>query len=291
MLSVTDLSSYLYCERKLYLQKVFGLREPLKPALVKGSIRHKAHEMLFAGEEEVVCRVSKGMGIIDVELLYREKCSELLRKAISASSEQMAMFDLDPEELFSSALPSVTKEFDERALVVYRFCIEHDAYGKELWEKLEPKIRAELKIVSPDLGLTGIIDHLEVYSSGMVPVELKTGKMPRDGMWPGHRVQLMAYGILLEHHFKKSIKEGFVHYLDAKVKRHLAFNPFMKLEIKEMVDKVSGLLQGKHLPDFTSNKQKCLSCGLKDSCYNEGKMREMVGKIQKLPLSNKNQKV
>lgn len=125
----------------------------------------------------------------------------------------------------------------------------------------------------------------------MVPVELKTGKMPRDGMWPGHRVQLMAYGILLEKHFKTTIKEGFVHYLDAKEKRHLAFNPFMKIEIKEMVEKVNGLFQAKRLPDFTSNKQKCLSCGLKESCYNEAKMREMEGNAQKLPLSNKNQKV
>jgi len=291
MLSVTDLSSYLYCERKLFLQKVFGLREPLKPVLIKGSIRHKTYELIYSGEEKVVGGISPGMGLADVETAYREKCGEVLRKVIADSEERLAMFDLDPEGLFFSVLPSLTKEFDERASVVFRFCTEHNVFGKELWGKLEPKVEAELKIVSPDIGLTGIIDHIEVYSSGMVPVELKTGKMPRDGMWPGHRVQLMAYGILLENHFKTSIKEGFVHYLDAKEKRHLAFNPFMQIEIREMVEKVNGLLQARRLPGFVSNKQKCLSCGLKESCYNEAKMREMEGKVQKLPLSNKNQKV
>ena len=41
MLSVTHLSSYLYCPRKLYLQKVLSIYEPPKEALVKGTIRHK----------------------------------------------------------------------------------------------------------------------------------------------------------------------------------------------------------------------------------------------------------
>ena len=54
MISVTLLSAYMYCPRKIYLTKVLGLIEPPNAAMVKGSIRHNAFENLFKDEDELV---------------------------------------------------------------------------------------------------------------------------------------------------------------------------------------------------------------------------------------------
>lgn len=289
MLSVTDLSSFLYCERKLYLQKVFGLREPLKPALVKGSIRHAAHERVFLGEEGIVSGFTDGLTLEALRGAYRSMCEDELKKTIKENEEKLRRFSLSPEQLFQDTLPLVFEEFSQRADYVFGFGRQHKLWGKELWQQLLPKIRAELKIISPMLGLTGIVDRIEVYPGGVVPIELKTGKSPKDGIWPGHRIQLTAYALLLEEHFKKEIKEGFVYYLDHKERKQVVFNPFMRLEVEELIKQVSLMLGSLTVPDFTAHKNKCISCGIRETCYNGGKIRELVTNREKNSTERKTQ--
>jgi len=50
-----------------------------------------------------------------------------------------------------------------------------------------PILISEQRIGSDKLQLKGIVDRIEVYENGYVPVELKTGKIPKEGVWPGHR--------------------------------------------------------------------------------------------------------
>ena len=46
---------------------------------------------------------------------------------------------------------------------------------------------------------------MEIYENGYVPIELKTGKMPKEGVWPGHKVQIAAYSMLIEEKFKTEV--------------------------------------------------------------------------------------
>ena len=124
--------------------------------------------------------------------------------------------------------------------------------------------------------------QVHVYDNEYVPFELKTGRTPSDGVWPSHRIQLAAYSLLLQEHFNKQIKEGFVVYLDTKEKRHIAMNPFMKEEVKQIVNDIMELLESRELPDFCSNENKCRKCGLKQTCYNE----EEVNNLLKIRISS-----
>ena len=80
----------------------------------------------------------------------------------------------------------------------------------------------------------------------------------------------------MEEKFNTEIKEGFVHYLDVKQKRHIAINPFMRLEVKELIEKVNSLLNSDKIPDFEKNQNKCINCGIKEDCYNETKLNQML---------------
>ena len=117
--------------------------------------------------------------------------------------------------------------------------------------------------------LKGIIDKIEKYEDGIVPVELKTGSMPREGVWPGHRIQIAAYALMLEKKLGKEIKEGVVHYLDPNIRRQVVINPFLREEVKELKDKVRALLDGNEIPAAADNENKCAKCGLKEQCMNE----------------------
>lgn len=276
MLSVTHISSYLYCPRKLYLQEVLGLYEPPKESLVKGSIRHKVHENINLIEEELVKSIRKGVTLSDLKGKYHQKYREILLDAIKQNKEELEQFNILPQNLFKNVWPLILSESETRATTLYNFIQTHKIFGEELWEKLTPKIESELRIESEKLGLKGVIDQIEIYREGFVPVELKTGKSPKEGIWPGHKIQLIAYALLLEEKFNTEIKEGFVHYLDTKEKKHIALNQFMRIEVKELIQKVNTLLDLDKIPDFEKNQNKCFNCGLKEDCYNEKKLKELL---------------
>ncbi|MBI2655520.1 CRISPR-associated protein Cas4 [Candidatus Woesearchaeota archaeon] len=269
-ISVSLLSSYLYCSRKLFLQKVLMLEEqPPKESLVMGTIRHEAYDRINKNEENIVTSITKKLLFEDIEKIYKTEYLKILRKSIADNKKRLEGTSLNMLDAYRKSFPFIMEESKARAANIFNFIEKNNVYGEELWQKLTPKILSELRVESEELRLKGIIDQVHIYENGYVPFELKTGKMPKDGVWPGHRVQIAAYSLLLQEKFRKPVKEGFVYYLDSKEKRHIAINPYMKEEIKQLVDDVISLIESKDLPDFCNNENKCRKCGLRQTCYNE----------------------
>jgi CRISPR-associated protein Cas4 len=276
MLSVTDLCSYLYCSRKLYLRKVFKIYEPIKEVTFKGSFRHEIHDLASKADEETVRSVKTKLSLNEIKELYLLKYKEILRKVIVNNKELLKKFNLKGNDVFAKNMPVIEEEADLRATNVHKTIIDFNVVGDELWEKLTPKIISELRIEDPKLGLKGIIDQIYKYEEDLVPIELKTGKAPRDGVWPGHKIQIAAYALLLEGKFNEQIKEGFVHYLEAEQKRHIPINAFLRLEVKELINKVNTLIKSSEIPNFCGNDNKCRVCGLKETCYNQKEMNKLL---------------
>ena len=282
MLSVTDLCSYLYCSRKLYLQKVLGLYEPLKEVTFKGSFRHEIHDLASKADECIVKSIKQKLSLEEIKELYLLKYKEILRKVILNNKDLLKKFDLKEKDVFARNIPVIEEEAELRANNVHKTIVDFNVVGDELWEKLTPKIISELRIEDPELGLKGIIDQIYKYEEGLVPIELKTGKAPREGVWPGHKIQVAAYVLLLEGKFNQEIKEGFVHYLEVEQKRHVPINAFLRIEVKELINKVNSLVTSLEIPDFCGNDNKCRVCGLRENCYNVKELSKLIKKKQKL---------
>ena len=275
-ISVSLLSSYLYCSRKLFLEKVLLLEEPPKESLVMGTIRHETYDNINKKEEEIVTSIIKKLSLEELQNIYKQKYLQILRKALANNKKRLDEVNINMLQAYKKSFPFILEESSIRATNIFNFMEANNIFGEELWQKLTPKIISELRIVSEELKLKGIIDQVHVYETEYVPFELKTGKMPKDGVWPSHRIQIAAYSLLLQEKFNKPIKEGFVFYLDSKEKRHIAINPFMKEEVKQIVNEVISLLESKELPDFCNNENKCRSCGLKATCYNEEEVSNLL---------------
>ena len=277
---VSLLSTYLYCSRKLFLQEVLMLEEPPKESIVLGSIRHEAYDLINKKEESIVTSIKALASLEILHSLYKKEYLAILRKVIVNNKKRIGNVNLNMLDVYKKSFPFIIEEANVRSLNIFNFINANNVFGEELWQNLTPKIISELKLESEQLGLVGIIDQVHIYGDDYVPFELKTGKSPQDGVWPSHRIQIAAYSLLLQEGFNKQIKEGFVVYLDTKDRRHVAINPYMKEEVKQLVNEVISLLEKKDLPDFCNNENKCRKCGLKQTCYNEAE----IGNLLKIRL-------
>ena len=277
MVSATQLSGYLYCPRKLFISHVLLVEEPPKEELVKGKIWHETHEMINNAEEKIVLSISTNnyQEIFDV---YRRQYSKLLRNAIIKNKSALKEFNISLLDIFTDYWSSFEEEAKEHALNIVNFIDKHQVYGRELWDKLTPKILSEQYFKSEKFNLSGIIDVLEIHAVdgkiNYVPVELKTGKYPDKGMWDGHKIQLVAYMLLLED-AGKPVGEAVIRYRGAD-KRILQMNTFLREEVLDLIKKTNDLLNDMSIPDMIDNKNKCRSCQFKEACYNHDAMKTLL---------------
>jgi CRISPR-associated protein Cas4 len=260
--SVTDLSAYNWCQRGLYLRKVHKLREPAKPIMVLGSVRHKVYDEINKKEEMLVKQVTSGMQRTDAVSLFSSAYTALVNKSVLGFGRQLGDMGLDSEKVREEITPVFVQEAMQRADEILSFATAKKVFGDELWEALTPKVMTEVRVTSGILRLKGVVDRIEVYGKEYVPVEIKTGRAPATGVWPDHRMQVAAYMLLLKEKFGARITEGLVKYVAAGQTRQIVMNPFMEYEVNGAVNKVFSLLEQEDVPGYCNRKEHCGVCSL-----------------------------
>lgn len=248
VVSVTDLSSFIYCQRALYQQKVLGYEEKLNEHMILGAIRHHFYDLANKHEETIVAHLPQETTHDETITAYEKTYKNLLQAAVLSRAKSLALFGIQPFQILPQLQQLAAAEAHERAENVHSFSTTHNVFGEELWEMLTPKILTEVRVRSQLLRLKGVVDRIEVYENSVLPIELKTGKMARDGVWPSHRVQVAAYMMLLKEKFRKPVDEAVIRYLDHKSSRTVVMNPYMELEVRELTEKVIRLLQSGTAP-------------------------------------------
>jgi CRISPR/Cas system-associated exonuclease Cas4 (RecB family) len=81
---------------------------------------------------------------------------------------------------------------------------------------------------------------------------------------------------LLEESFETKIKEGFVVYLDKDIRRHIPINPFLRLEVKQLIAEVNKMLASIKIPKFCDSINKCKACGLRQQCNNQKLIAKLI---------------
>lgn len=264
MISVSSLTTYLYCQRKAYLNYALKIYGPGKKEVVSGKIKHAVIEYVNNDEKEIVEAIDSS-SLEDIEIAYRAKYYKALSSMLLKYRPDLERLNLK-EQAMAEVWPVLLKEAKLRARNVAEFIARHNVFGFELWEKLTPKYVSEVPVASFALGLNGKIDKVEKYSEDcLIPLEMKSGKAPKDGIWDNHRVQLAAYILLLKEKHA-GINEGYVEYIDANERRKVVLNVFMEDEIKTLIAKVNALMNSVAPPEKEANKAKCVKCELREQC-------------------------
>ena len=266
---VTNLSSYLYCKRKLFLEQALKLCEVPKQSIIKGRIKHQIYDRINKSEKQLVISIKKYKNLEEIKGLFKRNYYNILKEIIASNKRDLKKVNLDSELLLKQIYPLIINESDSRALNIHNFIEKKNIFGIKLWEILIPKIESEVNVKSENLKLKGVIDKIKKYKDQVVPVELKTGRMPVEGVWKNHQVQISAYSILLRDKLKFTVKEAVIKYLDYNTERIIRLNPFLEKEVIGLRDKVISLLNTREIPDFCSNLNKCKICGLYKICQNK----------------------
>jgi CRISPR-associated protein Cas4 len=280
MLPVTALTTYMFCPRKLYLGQVLGVREEPGPAASLGILRHRSHEELAAREEALV----SGLATAAPEEIIAAY-GAMARAAVHATLERNRGFllktGLMPEAAEARLAADVGRLAEYRARQVIPFA-QKGLKGRELWEALEPKLRTEFSVSSPELGLRGKIDVVEVYPTSLLPVDLKSGPAPKQGVWHEQRIQVAAYALLLEQRFRVSVPRGAIRYLESGEERPVPLNPFLRQEVLSLLERIKALLSSPAIPPLIDNLKKCAACGLRETCYRMAGYAGFADAVEKL---------
>lgn len=257
MLSVSALSSYVHCPRQFFVHYVRKEALPPRDVIVLGLIKHKVYESLGDMEERLVCSL---MPDSDVHAYYRTNLVRSLQDSVKRYKNALRQVNVPLVDAFKRCLPAVEFEARDRALPVSEL-LRKGLHGQDLWEAISPKIKHEYPVKSSGLGLSGRIDRLACYPSGVVPVELKSGRPPDQGVWDSHRIQVVSYAMMLSEKFGVDVDRAVVHYVDKNVRREVVVNPFLKGWVLDVRDSCLALMGSSDLPKGCG-KESCPYCKL-----------------------------
>lgn len=114
---------------------------------------------------------------------------------------------------------------------------------------------------SEEHGLTGRPDYILEIDGGLVPVEVKTGRVPRGPLF-SHVIQLAAYCLLLES--RGVVTHGILKYGD--VEHIVAFDDNLRaLLMKKLEEMRTAMASGEAHRDH-ERAGKCRSCSRREAC-------------------------
>lgn len=265
MISVSTLTGYLYCPRKVYMNYALRIFGPRRKEAVSGNIKHAVIEHVNKNEEEIVKSI-ESPDLENIEIHYRSNYNRALSSILDKNRIELDRLKQTKENAMAEAWPVLLEEAKLRARNVHDFMQKHNVIGKELWEKLTPKYVSEVPVASFALGLSGRIDKVEMHSEDcLIPLEMKTGKAPKEGLWDNHRIQLAAYILLLKEKYNH-VNEGYIEYLDIGERRQVVLNAFIEDEVRQLVSKVKVLVSSAVPPEKEANKAKCVKCDIREQC-------------------------
>lgn len=255
VISVSDITAYLYCPRKLWLSKTQGIREPPNRAMILGKIKHRALELFNILERDFIINIAKKLDKEEIEFIYQEIMRNSALKAFQENAELAERLSLNVTTFLAEFLPLTDNEIKIRISPLLKAMQYYS--GREIWENLSPKYKVELALLSDELGIKGRIDRVS-FAENILPFELKT--RGREEVYKGDKIQLAAYALLLEEKYKLPVNLGIVEA--GNKKQEISLTKELKDEVLEIAEKVRNLQE-----EFPSNFAKCKTCFFKEECF------------------------
>jgi len=136
------------------------------------------------------------------------------------------------------------------------------AYGLQAGER-----HFDLPVASQALGLQGKIDMaIEVEDEGSeewVPVDYKQS---RHKIGAHVRLQLAAYGLMLEETHGVVVKRGFVYSLLTRKAEEVPLTKTWRRKVREALESMRAMVEQEMMPDPPSSRRRCVNCEFRRFC-------------------------
>jgi len=127
----------------------------------------------------------------------------------------------------------------------------------------------DVRLRSPTLGLSGLLDLLIVTPGKDVPAAegiVVEYKLSDRKPGPHVKLQLAAYGLLVETLWNIPVHRGFLYQLPLRRAEPIAFTKRLKNQVRETILATQATIAHETLPSPPDRQAKCVSCEFRRFC-------------------------
>ncbi|MBP7691470.1 MAG: CRISPR-associated protein Cas4 [Anaerolineales bacterium] len=124
--------------------------------------------------------------------------------------------------------------------------------------------RVDRPLVSERLQLTGKPDYLVRAGAELIPVEVKSGRAPAAGAYPGHVYQLAAYCALVTETYGRRPRYGLIKYADQT--RRIEYSPALERDLLAVLAAMRAAGDAEDVARSHASAGRCAACGLRAEC-------------------------
>jgi CRISPR-associated exonuclease Cas4 len=138
------------------------------------------------------------------------------------------------------------------------------AYGLRRGES-----QSNVRLESEAIGLRGTVDLViktddnVLRETELIPVDYK---LSRGKLGEHFRLQLVAYGLLLEEVYEVSVKRGFLYAIPKRRAEEVPFTPALRRKLSQALETMATIVQREAMPAPTRQRAKCQSCEFRRFC-------------------------
>ncbi len=248
LVSVSDISAYLFCPRKIFYRIVHKRLEPQNAGALRGSILHEAARLAIENETKNLQKLGK-----PEEEPYKETFQASLKEVLNSKSQLMENLNINKEECFRD-LKIMTDAIARDRFTKILQLVESGLRGVEIVNSIEPKLHPEMWFDSKSVGLKGKVDCLELWKDKVVPVDFKTSDIKGDYQM-GDILQVTGYLMLLKNHYRKTpVPYGILKYLKSGKEIVVEETAENKEKVNEIAGKIREMVSAKKEPEPCNNR-------------------------------------
>lgn len=123
-------------------------------------------------------------------------------------------------------------------------------------------------LFSTTLSLSGEVDLLIETEKELIPVDYKNARLR--GRRPGEnfRLQLMAYGRLLEEEWpgERAVRRGFLYFIPERKAATVSFTPALRSRLDDALCQMKAITHEQRMPPPTKRRRRCVDCEFRRFC-------------------------
>ena len=263
-----DITSFLFCPRKLFLHRVLTMKSSSSRRRLQDEILHEALRYTNNFEEGIVRSLKSPVILARVIDAYKSSHSRALQEAVINHKESIAREGLSIIDMSKSVWKDIMTATEMKAKNTYQFMTKNRVYGNELWWQLIPKITMNLEVSSKQLHCSLRISRVDNFPHSSTPILIKRNDGPENGMWHADKIELGACMLALAEN-SLIVQEGSVMYRFGTQEVSLSMTPELESQVKEVLEGMKRVLTSQQVPDRISNLKKCEHCSLRARCFDD----------------------
>lgn len=118
-------------------------------------------------------------------------------------------------------------------------------------------------VTSKRLGLTGKLDLLIVTDDACYPVDFKDTD---GGVRRNHRIQLVAYALMVEESLGRTVPAAFVYLVPSKELIRIEISEDLRQEVISAVGEIRDFVHDERMPEPAPVRARCVGCEFRNYC-------------------------